>query len=70
MRCALTVSGSPARSVIDRLRRRFDVVATREGDRTVLIADAVDQAAVRAVMTMLWDTGHEVLAMVTSHEPR
>ena len=38
---------------------------SRTADSTVLTVDAVDQAAVRAVMIMLWDSGHEVLAMST-----
>jgi hypothetical protein len=64
LRCALTVNGPLARSVVELLRERFDAVAVRDdGDRTVLTVDGVDQAAVRAAATMLWDSGHEVLAM-------
>jgi hypothetical protein len=62
--CDLTVSGPMARSVIDAIRTRFDVIdATRTAECTVLTIDAVDQAAVRALMIMLWDSGHEVLAL-------
>jgi hypothetical protein len=32
-------------------------------DRGVLTVEGVDHAAVRALMVLLWDTGHEVLAM-------
>ncbi len=31
----------------------------------MLTVGSADQAAVRAVMTMLWDSGHVVLAMAT-----
>lgn len=63
-RCELTVSGPVALSVTEAISARFDGVSTRTGDRTVLVIEAVDQAAVRAVMIMLWDSGHDVLAMV------
>ena len=62
-RCALTVNGAVAGSVVDTIRERFDTVVTRRSGRTELTVDAVDQAAVRAVTTMLWDSGHEVLAL-------
>ncbi|MDX2536427.1 DUF4314 domain-containing protein [Streptomyces scabiei] len=31
-------------------------------DGTVLVVDDVAQASVRALLTLLWDTGHHVLA--------
>jgi hypothetical protein len=64
--CELTVTGPVARSVIDAIRARFDVVATRTADNTVLTVGAIDQSALRALMVMLWDSGHEVLAMSTT----
>jgi hypothetical protein len=51
--------------VVAAMRARFDVVSTPAADRTVLTVEVADQAAVRALMTMLWDSGHEVLAMST-----
>ena len=33
------------------------------------VARAVDQSAVRALMIMLWDSGHEVQAMSITDEP-
>lgn len=62
-RCELTVTGPVARSAIETIRMRFDVDATRTTETTVLTIDDVDQAAVRALMLLLWDSGHEVLAM-------
>jgi hypothetical protein len=54
-----------ARSQLDALRTRFDGVSTGGADGTLLIvesADALDQAAVRALLTVLWDANHEVLS--------
>lgn len=69
LRCALTVNGPLAASVVDTIRKRFNTVVTRVGDRTVLTVDDVDQAAVRAATTMLWDSGHEVLTMSVTPTP-
>lgn len=59
-RCELVVGGPIARSVIETIATRFGPPTV---DRGVLSVDAVDHAAVRALMVLLWDTGHEVLAM-------
>ena len=59
----LTVAEPLARSAIDAIEQRFVVGWARTVDGTVLTVDCVDQAAVRAVMTMLWDSGHDVIAM-------
>ena len=65
-RCELTVTGPLAGSVLETMQSRFDAMATRHPDRTVVVARSVDQAAVRALMVMLWDSGHEVLGDVDS----
>jgi len=67
--CDVIVTGPLARSAIDAIGRRFQVVATRTADTTTVTVDAVDQAAVRALLTMLWDSGHEVRAMSTHPGP-
>jgi hypothetical protein len=67
-RCELTVTGPLARAVLETMQSRFDAVATRHPGRTVVVARAVDQAAVRALMVMLWDSGHEVQAMSITDE--
>lgn len=41
------------------------VDVARTADTTVLTVEGADQAAVRAVMIMLWDCGHEVPTMST-----
>jgi hypothetical protein len=72
--CELTVAGRVARSVLDTIEDRFDLRAARRPDgpadrespsRTILTVAGVDQPAVRALMIMLWDSGHDVLAMST-----
>lgn len=46
----------------DELRRRFSaVVVQSDGDRTVIPSMAVDQAALRAVLDLLWDVDGELL---------
>ena len=59
-RCELVINGPIARSVVETITTRFGPPRV---DRGVLTVDGVDHAAVRALMVLLWDTGHEVLAM-------
>jgi hypothetical protein len=61
-RYALRLREPIARSLLDVLRSRFDHVSTPAADGTILIVDNLDQAAVRALLTLLWDTSHEVLS--------
>lgn len=61
-RCELTLSEPISRILLDVIRTRFDHVSTLGADGTVLIVENVDQASVRALLTLLWDTGHDVLA--------
>ena len=60
---ARDIRRAAARSVDELIRSRFDGVATYAGDPTVLVVDGIDQAGVRAVLTLLWDTGHELRSM-------
>ncbi len=67
--CEVTVRGQVALAVIDLIRDRFGEIAARPDSRdTVLVLPAFDAAAERALLTLLWDTGHEVVSM-RSHEP-
>jgi hypothetical protein len=61
-RYELTMRGPISRTVLDVVRTRFDHVSTPGADGTVLVVDNIDQASVRALLTLLWDTGHHVLA--------
>jgi hypothetical protein len=56
-------AGAPiAHTVLDVIRTRFDQVSTPGADSTALIVENLDQASVRALLTLLWDTGHDVLS--------
>ncbi|MFF5365200.1 hypothetical protein ACFY4I_38395 [Streptomyces scabiei] len=61
-RYGLTMRGPISRTVPAVVRTRFDHVSTPGADGTVPVVDDVDQASVRALLTLLWDTGHHVLA--------
>lgn len=61
-RYELTLRAPIARTLLDVIRTRFDHVSTPDEDGTVLIVENIDQASVRALLTLLWDTGHDVLA--------
>jgi hypothetical protein len=61
-RYELTLRGPISDTLLDLIRSRFDHVSTPGADGTVLVVESVDQASVRALLTLLWDTGHEVLA--------
>ena len=66
--CTVTVTGPLARSALATIESRFLGVATRTAGTTTVTVDAVDQAAVRALMVMLWDSGYELLAMTTTSQ--
>ncbi|RSM50749.1 hypothetical protein DMA12_00920 [Amycolatopsis balhimycina DSM 5908] len=60
-RYRVTVAGPVAEGVLATLRARFDLESVRPGDDgTELVVAGVDQAAQRALLTLLWDTGHVV----------
>ena len=49
-----------AHTLLEVIRTRFDHVTTPGADGTVLVIERTDQASLRALLTLLWDTGHEV----------
>jgi hypothetical protein len=51
-----------AHTLPDVIRTRFDDVRTPGADGTLLIIENIDQASERALLTLLWDTSHEVLS--------
>ena len=57
--CVITVGARMPESVLISLQERFDRVSA-SGDGTTLTVDGVDQAAVRALLTHLWDVGLDV----------
>jgi hypothetical protein len=57
----LEIRGPLPRAAQDELRRRFgDVEVQSEETHTVVSGLTVDQAALRAVLSLLWDVGSEV----------
>jgi hypothetical protein len=53
-----------AAGVLTTLRARFDLESARPGeDGTELVVAGVDQATQRALLTLLWDTGHVVRSL-------
>jgi hypothetical protein len=62
----VTVAGPLPGSLAGVIRARFAGVSIRPGTgRTALELDAVDQPALRALLTLLWDVGHDVLSVTT-----
>jgi len=63
-RCELRVGGRVADSLLELIRNRFGDVSTRPaGHGTTVVVDGLDPASERALLTLLWDTGHDVLSM-------
>ena len=57
----LEIHGPLPRVAQEELRRRFgDIEVRSEGARTVVAGLTADQAALRAVLSLLWDVGSEV----------
>ena len=62
-RCELTLGRPLSGSLLDVIRTRFDRVSAPGANGTVLVVENLDQASVRALLTLLWDAGHEVLSL-------
>jgi len=64
-RYRLSVKGSLYRTAVDLLDHRYGATAcvVPDGEDTVVELSG-DQAALRTLLTLLWDLGHEVLAVV------
>jgi hypothetical protein len=57
----LEIRGPLPRVARDQLRERFgDVGVQSDGDRTRVSGHCADQAALRSVLSLLWDVGVEV----------
>ncbi len=57
----LALAGPVPAVVAEAIRGRFgDVTVRPDGPQTILEGPIADQAAVRALLTMLWDAGGEV----------
>lgn len=60
----LVVVGRPSRLLIDTIDARFGSAASigPNGDDTAVLLTA-DQPALRALLMLLWDVGHELVAV-------
>lgn len=57
----LEIRGPLPRIAQDQLRARFgDLRMQSDGDRTLVSGNCADQAALRAMLSLLWDVGVEV----------
>jgi hypothetical protein len=66
-RCDLVLGQPPAESVIDSLRERFDDVSIGDHE-THMVVLGVDQSAVRALLTYLWNLGMSIHSMTWSRQ--
>jgi hypothetical protein len=62
-RSELTLRGPVSGALLGLIRTRFDQVSMSATDRSVLIIEDLDQASTRALLTLLWDAGHEVQSL-------
>ena len=66
----LHLASRPPRLVLEQIRTRFgEVGVRRDPDRTVLTGTVTDQPALRALLTLIWDGGGDVLAVLVDGEP-
>ena len=67
-RLELTITTAVADSVAELIKDRFDDVEVRPGpgQTTVLTVTGLDQAGERALLNLLWDTGHEIGTLSSS----
>lgn len=73
MSCRITVAGPLGVAATRAVRARYERVvlsADRDNRRTVLDLDSLDQPALRGLLTLLWDFGHDVLAMSNQRRER
>lgn len=62
-RTELTLRGPISSALLGLIRTRFDQVSIPAADGSVLIIEDLDQASVRALLTLLWDAGQEVVSL-------
>ena len=71
MRYELVLAGALPRLVAEAIRSRFGEVAlAREQQATLMTGAIVDQAALRALLALVWDTGGHVMSLqITPDQP-
>ncbi|GAA3615692.1 hypothetical protein GCM10022236_17210 [Microlunatus ginsengisoli] len=66
-RITITLRWTCSPQLAELIADRFDLIG-RPGDCTLLL-DGLDQAALRALLALLWDAGHEVVALTSEPPP-
>jgi hypothetical protein len=71
-RCRVTVAGPLSQAATRALQGQYGQALSidRVNRETVLDLDALDQPAIRGVLTLLWDLGHEVVAVTNQSKER
>jgi len=71
-RYRLIVAGHIAQAAADTIEDRFGVAATIHGlDKNTAVDVTADQPSLRALVILLWDLGHDLLAILRcEHETR
>jgi Ni,Fe-hydrogenase III component G len=68
-RYEVLLAGPVPNAVVEVIRSRFgDVVVHREASATVVRATVVDQAALRALLSLIWDTNGSLLSVVVAKD--
>ncbi|MFJ1760074.1 hypothetical protein ACIOD2_07145 [Amycolatopsis sp. NPDC088138] len=64
-RCEVVVDGRLAEPFLELIESRFGEITVRPGAGrgTTVTVDGLDPASERALLTLLWDTGHDVVSM-------
>ena len=70
--CRVTVAGPLSLAAGQALRSQFGrALSVSRGDQTtVLDLDGLDQPAIRGLLTLLWDLGHDVVAVISQSKER
>ncbi|HEX6255968.1 MAG TPA: hypothetical protein VFZ70_09175 [Euzebyales bacterium] len=69
--CRIEIAGRLPTGLHDELDRRFGPLRTRrDAGRTVLEHPSMDQAALRAVLTLLWDAGIQIHVVMPDTDGR
>ena len=69
--CRVIVAGSLSQAACQLIEARFGPVAVVDNSRSDTAVElTADQPALRALLTMLWDLGHEVAVLQPSGGPQ
>lgn len=71
-RLRVTVAGPLSTAAVSAIHARYDAVIRprRVDGATVLDLQGLDQPAIRGLLTLLWDLGHDVVAVADEPKER